>query len=214
MPTADAGSERPDMEHFALVIETINGTAWGPIARYMLKTKAQVLLCQEHHLGPGEVAAASAFALRLGWKPKIVPATKGDGGGWRGGVAIFARGGVVLAPPRVGPQEIIRARALAMLVEAPGYRPFTAVSVYLEHGKGMGPDNAAHMQELGLFLEAQGSHVPYVMGGDFQCDPAVMANFGFARRTTASLVASRDPRGTCRSTTATSEIDYFFCIIR
>ncbi len=33
---------------------------------------------------------------------------------------------------------------------------------------------------------------------------------GFAQRTSASLVAARNPRGTCRSSTCTSQIDFFF----
>ncbi len=125
-------------------------------------------------------------------------------------MAIFARWSVRLLPPRVGPYEIIPARAIAAVVEAPGYRPFTAVAAYLEHGKGVGAENMAHMQEIGLFLDAQGDRVPFVVGGDFQSDPEDAARMGFARRTGSSLVAARDPRGTCRSPSSISEIDFFY----
>ncbi len=105
---------------------------------------------------------------------------------------------------------MIPARAIAAQIEAPGYRPLTAVAIYLEHGKGIGSPNLQHMETVGLFLEAQGDHVPFIAGGDYQADPGEVARLGFAQRTSASLVASRNPRGTCRSSTSTSEIDFFF----
>ncbi len=171
MPSPDGAREGQDRCHFELIIDTINGTAWGPISRHLQCTKAQLLLCQEHHLGPAEAAAASAYALSQGWQPIILPATLGEGDGWRGGVAILARSPLRLLPPRVGPYEIIPSRAMAAVVEAPGYRAFTAVSIYLEHGKGVGAENMAHMQEVGLFLDAQGERVPFVAGGGFPGGP-------------------------------------------
>ncbi len=205
------GARAPqDKSHYELIIDTINATAWGPLSRYMLVTKADLLLCQELHLGPSEVPAASSYALRNGWQPVILPAAPGQGGGWRGGVAIFARRVLGLTPPRVGPYEVIPARAAAAVIEAPGYRPFTAIAAYLEHGKGLDDDNMAHLQEIGIFAEAQGEGMPFVIGADFQVDPSDMARMGFARKTNSSLVAARDPRGTCRSPISVSEIDYFF----
>ncbi len=199
-----------DMEHYSLIVDTANGTSWGPLARYLLCAKADLLLYQEHHLGPEELPAASALAQRLGWRSVFLPAEKGEGDGWRGGVAVLARGHIGLSPPRVGAYEVVPSRVLAVLVEAPGYRPFTALSAYLHHGQGLGDANMTIMEEMGLFIEAQGMHVPYLLGGDMQNDPADIARLGFAQRTHASLVASRDPRGTCRSSTATTELDYFF----
>ncbi len=99
---------------------------------------------------------------------------------------------------------------MAALVEAPGYRPFTAVSLYLRHGEGLSQDNLAMMQVVGASLESQGQHVPFVVGGDLQCDPSIMAAAGFAHRSGSTLVATRDPRGTCRSSTAATELDYYF----
>ncbi len=210
LPSPEGARQGQDRAHFELIVETLNGTAWGPISRYLLATTAQLLLVQEHHLGPSEAAAASAYALHHGWQPLILPAAPGEGDGWRGGVAIFARWSLRLLPPRVGPYEIIPARAIAAVVEAPGYRPFTAVAVYLEHGKGVGVENMSHMQEIGCFLDAQGAQVPFIVGGDFQSDPDDAARMGFARRSGGSLVAARDPRGTCRSPLAVSEIDFFY----
>ncbi len=196
----------PDVTHFSLRVETVNCTSWGPMCRYMMVARADLILCQEHHLGPSDIPAASALALRLGWQAIFLPAERGDGEGWRGGVAILARRPICVAPPRVGAHEVVPARAIAALIEAPGYRPFTALSVYMEHGRGVGPPNLAHLEEVGMCIEGQGEHVPFIIGGDFQADPDDWARVGFARRMSASLVAARDPRGTCRSSTATSEL--------
>ncbi len=208
-PEGQAAVRGEDMAHYSLVIDTVNGTSWGPLARYLQRACADVLLCQEHHLGPADVPAASALALRLGWHSIFIPAAPGEGGGWRGGVAVLTRAHIGMSAPRVGTFEVIPARVLAVLIEAPGYRPFTAVTAYLEHGQGLGDRNMQIMEEIGMFLEAQGTGVPFVLGGDLQNDPSELARLGFATRTSATIVASRDPRGTCRSSTATSELDYF-----
>ncbi len=49
-----------------------------------------------------------------------------------------------------------------------------------------------------------------MVGGDWQCDPTTMAAAGFANRSGSTLVATRDPRGTCRSPIAATELDYYF----
>jgi hypothetical protein len=210
LPGTEGERREPDKALFSLVIDSTNGTSWGPIRRYLLRTSADLALCQEHHLGPGDIPAAAAWALRHGWQPIIAPAQKGEGEGWRGGVAIFARRHLGISAPRVGAHELVPARAVAALVEAPGHRPFTAVSLYLEHGGGLGQVNIDHIGAVGRFLGAQGHHVPFVLGGDFQNDPADVAALGFARETGSSLVATRDPRGTCRSARAATERDFYF----
>ncbi len=211
LPTANDPVPSQDQDYFSLAIETVNGTAWGSMYNYLMTaTAAHIILCQEHHLGPADIPAASAAALRIGWQSIFVPATPGSGEGWRGGVAVFARRFVGLSPPRVGTYEVVPARALAVMAEAPGYRPFVALSVYLEHGHGVDAVNLHHLEQVGAFLEMQGEHVPFVLGGDFQADPSDLARAGFARRSGGSLVAARSPRGTCRSSTATSELDFFY----
>ncbi len=192
--------------HLALVIDTVNGTTWSSIRRYLHRTAADLVLIQEHHLGPEAIPAAKAWALRHGWQPVITPAVRGDGDGWRGGVGILARRHLGISPPRIGPYEIVQARAVAALVEAPGYRPFTAVSLYLQHGDGLSQDNLRMLEAVGAGLESQGQHVPFVPGGYMQCDPTTMAAAGFANRSGSTRVATRDPRGTCRSSTAATEL--------
>ncbi len=192
-----------------LAVETCNATAWGPLRRHLRRTKAHIVLAQEHHLGPSEVAARSAWALRAGWHSVFAPAEKGDNNGWRAGVAIFARPSMGLSLPRVGGHIIVPHRAVAACVEPPGHRLTTLVSLYLEDGKGVGRANLEHLAAVGNFLEAQGEGIPFIAGGDFQSEPGDLAAVGFASRTAGEIVAAGSPRGTCRSGRHASEIDYF-----
>ncbi len=89
LPAPTEDDQGNDKELFSLVVETTNATAWGTMARYLQRTRAQLVLCQEHHLGPGDTAAAAAFALRIGWQPMFLPAEPGEGEGWKAGVAIL-----------------------------------------------------------------------------------------------------------------------------
>ncbi len=208
---ANGGSGQSDgRQVFELTIETANATSWGSMKRYLRSTPAHLVLAQEHHLGPEAILAASAWALRRGWRSVFAPAVKGDGSGWKAGVAIFARDELGLSMPRVGSHVITPGRAVAALLEAPGYRPCTVVSIYLEDGAGLSAANLAHLEAVGNCIAAQGDDMPFVAGGDMQMDPSVLAAAGFATRTNSVMVASRDPRGTCRTSRTATELDYFF----
>ncbi len=209
LPGDGGGRNGQEGDHAQLTIVTCNATAWGPLRRYLRRAKADIVLAQEHHLGPAEIPARSAAALRMGWHSVFAPAQPGEGSGWRAGVAIFARPQMGLSHPRVGGHVVIPHRAVAACVEPPGYRPTTLVALYLEDGKGVGRENLDHLGEVGKFVASQGDKVPYVIGGDFQCSPEQLAATGVASHMEGEIVASGCRRGTCRSTKAISEIDYF-----
>ncbi len=200
---------RPDGEMAGLRVETCNATSWGSLRRYLRRTKAEVILAQEHHLGPLEVPAKSSWALRTGWHSVFAPAAPGEGQGWKAGVAIFARPHLGLSLPRVGSHIVVPHRAVAACVEPPGHRLTTLVSLYLEDGKGIGKENLEHIAAVGNFIGYQGADVPYIIGGDWQCKPEDLATTGFACQTGGEIISSACPRGTCRSSRKASEIDYF-----
>jgi hypothetical protein len=199
-----------DVGEFALMVDTCNSTSWGGAMRYLRRTRAHLVLLQEHHLPPDRVAGASAWALKNGWHSLFLPAEPGVGRGWRAGVAVLARPHVGLSAPVSGPIEITPSRIIAASIEPPGFRRCTVVSAYLEDGRGMGPVNLRHMESIGACIGAQGEHVPCIVGGDWQAPPEVVANTGFASQANVSLVASLDPRGTFRDVRKSSELDYFF----
>ncbi len=209
LPGGDGGGRGDERDLVGLSIVTCNATAWGPLRRYLRRAKADIILAQEHHLGPAEIPAKSAAALRMGWHAVFAPAQPGEGSGWKAGVAIFARPRMGLSLPRVGGHIVVPHRAVAACIEPQGYRPTTVVSLYLEDGKGVGRENLDHLGEVGKFVASQGDKVPFVVGGDFQCAPDQLAATGVASNMEGEIVASGSKRGTCRSARAVSEIDYF-----
>ncbi len=206
MPSAEADANDQG-DQFQLTADTVNATSWGSLKRYLRSSTAHLVLAQEHHLGPDAIPTASAWALRRGWRSIITPALRGEGNGWRAGVAIFARAELGLSMPRVGPHEVVLGRAVAALLEAPGYRPCTVVSLYLKDGDGLSAENYDYLEAVGRCIAAQGEGAHFIIGGDMQMDPSAIAPAGFAAKTGSVLVASRDPRGTCRSAKAATELD-------
>ncbi len=201
-------SEDKAKDKFQLIVDVCNGTAWGTVAKYLTKTRAHLVLVQEHHLPTGRVAEASQWALRHGWRTIWAPAEEGDGG-WRAGVCICARDPVAISAPRKGGAIVSDARVVAALAEAPGYRPTTVYSVYLKDGEGLSWKNLSVLADLGQHVRMQGEGSPFIAGGDLQMPPQAIAAAGIADRMHATIVATGCKRGTCRTPTSRSEIDYY-----
>ncbi len=196
-------------ETYQLVVDTCNGTTWPGIRRYLRRTRADLVLAQEHHLPPAAIAGASQQALRRGWQSIWLPAQPSDNGGWKAGVVILARDPVRISYPRAGGCEVSPSRVVAALAEAPGYRPFTAYSGYLIDGEALSNGNLGILADIGTHVKLQGEHHPYLLGADFQLPPQLLETAGFADQVGGTIVATGLRRGTCRSIKACSEIDYF-----
>ncbi len=206
------GHERADGvagEEYELVAETANTTGWGPLKRRLQTTCADLLLAQETWVLPSYKKEASDWAARNGWESVWAPAHTGPGGGASGGAAVFARRGLGLRLPTVGSHIIEEARAVAAVVEPPGYRPLLTISVYLIDGKRMQPANRAILSKVGKCAEAQGKGNLTIIGGDFQCQPSDVDGAGFPSMVGGKTVAAPSARGTFRTTRAASTIDFF-----
>ncbi len=199
----------PPKDMFALKIATANVTSWGSAINFLHRTDADLLLIQEHKLGEERMEAAIVWLRRRGWHAIMAPAKRGPNGGWSAGVAILAKSHLGISLPAVGSEVVCPAHVVAARVEAPGCRPFLAVSAYLQDGDGLGKTNMGMIQRIGLCIAAQGEDVPFVIGGDFQATPQQLATTGCAGQMGAVIVASADPRGTCRTHNSSREIDYY-----
>ncbi len=199
-----------DRAKYQLVVDTCNGTSWGTIARYLLQTKADLLLIQEHHLAPSQIAAASQWASKKGWQSVWTSAEQGDGSGWRAGVCICARAPVYLSLPRRGGSNVCGARAVAAMAEAPGHRPIAVYSAYLRDGEGLSAGNLEILASIGQHICLQGDEMPFILAADFQMAPEKVAAAGLADRIGAVICASGNRRGTCRTARGSSELDYFY----
>ncbi len=195
-------------ERFALTVDSCNATSAGSLYRFLKRTVADLVLCQEHHLPPRDIAGASTRLRCMGWQSMWLPAIPGKGGGWSAGVAVLARTPVMISLPPAGSDMVHPGRAIAAKVEAPGLRAFLAYSLYLRDGEGMSEENLGILGEVGAHAEAHDG-IPFIIGADFQNTPAAVAHMGFADSAGAAIMATGHPRGTCRMKKASTEIDFY-----
>ncbi len=137
------------------------------------------------------------------------PSTKGKRGGPSAGVAVFVREHIGMRAPPKGGHLVGEGRGLVCVVDAPGYRPFIAASVYGYSGKGPTAANADLLRAVGVRIQCQGEDWQHVIGGDFNLTPEQVVDIGFADQLNATIVSAECSRGTCRTPTAARTIDYF-----
>ncbi len=208
-PGHDGGKRAEAEGEFELEIETANTTGWASLKRRLKATDAHVLLAQETWIPPSRMAEASAWARKRGWKSIWAPAGTGPGGGPSGGVAIFAKDFLGLRLPDKGGHIWREARAVAGVLEAPGFRPMVLASVYLISGAGTSKDNMEVLADVGRGLRAQGDGWMAVMGGDYNLTPQAITDVGFDRQIEASVFFPPTARGTFRTAASSSLIDFF-----
>ncbi len=204
-------NEAEGVERFALRVITANTTAWGPLKSLLLRTDADVVLAQEHHLPHFCLAEASDWARRHNWHSIFLPAMETTSGGWSAGVAILARPHAALSAPRIGSETVVPSRIVAACIEPPGHRQCLVISAYLQDGEGLSAVNLGHLAAMGTCISMHGPCHPFIAGGDYQVKPEDVAQVGFGDQVGATLIASAAARGTCRSTRSYAELDYFFC---
>jgi exonuclease III len=196
-------------DDFRLRVESANTTGIKSLKRRLRDSESHVLLAQETRAMDDRCVALSAWALRRGWKSLWAPAAKGKGGGPSAGVAVFVRSHLGLRHPQTAGYVWHPSRAVAGIVEAPGHRPLIVASVYLHHGLGPVAENLRIMDDVARALAAQEGEWNSVIGGDFNMDPHALADCGIDREMGSSIVTPDTARGTFRTSTANSLIDYY-----
>ncbi len=200
----------PTGDQFKLKAVSINSTGWGALKEFLTVTDAHLIFGQEHRLPAHDVPAASAWARRQGWKSVWAPATRGPKGGWSAGTVVLARSFIGLRHPDVGGRIVDEARAVAAVVEAPGFRPFMAYSVYLHHGQGPSRANLGICASIGEHHERQGDPaLQFLIAGDWNLEPQILAGTGLTDTMQAKIVHPAGARGTCRTATRSVTYDYF-----
>ncbi len=205
----ERGRNTVGAEDFGLVAETVNSTGWGPLQRRLRATEAHIVCAQETWVLPGQVKSSSDWAYRNGWESVWAPARLGVGGGASGGVTVFARRGMGLRFPNVGPHILEEARAVAAMCDPPGHRPFMICSAYLIDGQGAGDANRSILGKISRAVGAHGDACMSLIGADFQCPPSAVQGTGFPDQLRGRILAASSARGTFRSSGASSNLDYF-----
>ncbi len=165
------GQDSDGGETFKLKIETVNSTGWSALKWRILTTDAHVICAQETWVNQAAVAGASAWARRNGWRSVWSPAATTKRGGTAGGVAILARDHMGLHLPPNDAHEVVPARAVMAVLEAPGQRAIRVLSCYLKHGVKATEENASTLALVGEVVQRCGDDEPCVVGGDFNMAP-------------------------------------------
>ncbi len=201
----------PPNEPFELKVVTANTSGWLPLRTFLLATDAHVVFGQEHRLAPDDIADASAWARRNGWKSVWAPAVQGPSGGSSAGTVVLARDCCGLRHPDVGDAVVVEGRAVGAMVEPPGCRPFMGYCAYFKDGQGLSRENLDIAAKVGDHVQAQGGgKVLYVIAADYNMEPETLARARLVDRIGGRIVAPTTPRGTCRTRTAARVYDYFY----
>ncbi len=196
-------------EPYSLTFETVNTTGWKGLKKRIKKSRAHVLLVQETWVDGQAMSSASRWALGRGWKSVWTPAERTAKGGLSAGTAVLARDWLGLRYPPKGGHQWHGARVCAAVVDAPGYRPCLAVAAYCHHGQRLAGPNLALLADVGAKYRALGNGWSMALGGDFNMSPSQLVASGFPAEIAAQVVATANPRGTCRTRLASNNFDYF-----
>jgi hypothetical protein len=196
-------------EPYSLTFETVNTTGWKGLKKRIKKSRAHVLLVQETWVDSQAMGSASRWALGRGWKSVWTPAERTAKGGLSAGTAVLARDWLGLRYPPKGGHQWHGARVCAAVVDAPGYRPCLAVAAYCHHGQRLAGPNLALLADVGAKYRALGNGWSMALGGDFNMSPSQLVASGFPAEIAAQVVATANPRGTCRTRLASNNFDYF-----
>ncbi len=82
-------------------------------------------------------------------------------------------------------------------------------SIYLRHGIGPGPENLGIVEDVARALRAQDGEWNSVVGGDFNMEPGTLADSGADREMGSSIIFPDTARGTFRTATVSSLLDFF-----
>ena len=188
----DAGQDK-----LALKMVTLNGSCWESCKAALLKGAERgghVFFVQENRLAqPNRIAEASQGLRALGfkslWSPAVCSETSGKQG-TSGGVALVVHGSLGLREA-TGGTDLVAGRVVGGIIEAHGYHPILAVSLYLEVGKKLGACNMGVLSTVGKFIEEAG--YSWIIRGDWNMDRKLVELTGFLARLGGSIVSPGRP---------------------
>ena len=190
--------------------ETMNATCENSARARLKETPADIVCVQEHRKRSDELEEATRLACRAGWKAAYDPALATVANGSSGGTGVVARDWVGTRAADALPAEVEwppTHRFSLRWVDAVVKGGILVASVYLETGSGYGGANIGILNMIGQVLRAYAR--PFILGGEWQMDQAVLAASGWLRAIGGTAVAPADEQFTCVSSRSASTIDYF-----
>jgi len=185
-------------------LDTCNPSSMTSAEKFVLpRSSADFISLQEtKRLGAAGSEGVARSAAAAGWNCSATPALRCDSDFASGGVAVAARSGIgVRAPDHIGVSSAIQHRIHVAKISALLKGGFFSLSVYLQDGVGLSELNLSLLQEVACV--AKSLNGPWVLAGDFNLEPSVLAASGFLQLAGGHIVAPK--HATCHN----SVYDYF-----
>ena len=192
------------------MLESLNSTCERSARARLAETPSDIVCVQEHHKLLHELDETKRLSMRAGWKAAYDGALSTTGKGTSGGTGIAVREWVGIRDADVLPTDVEwppAHRFSLRWVDAVIKGGILVASVYLETGSGFGGADIGILNMVGQVLRAYGR--PFVLGGDWQMNRAVLEASGWLRAIGGIAVAPADTEFTCVSSRAASTIDFF-----
>ena len=188
------------------MFESFNGSCLPTLKRRLEVTQAVVLMAQETGITDELHADVATWAGARGWHFLHTEAKPCRGGKTSCGAAVFARKEVGLRWPGTdqGSGELVRHRAVQVVVDLPGWPPLSCTSVYMVTGVGLNEENMGILKELGIALGGQGMHL---VAADWNNEPQHIEATGLPARRQMCLMVPE--QATCVTSTSSRRLDYF-----
>ena len=173
-------------------VDSANTNALQPgIDQVAQRTSADLVLLQEHRVHLARCPAARGMLKRLGLNAWLTPARTTDAGRASGGPAVLTRRGIGITPHDGAVPDAQRHRFCFAWTGA-GIRGGVHVgSVYLHTAEGLSPDNLQVLHEIAVATKTVRG--PWIIGGDWNMDPATLASSGWLDVVGGVIVAPTMP---------------------
>ena len=185
-------------------IDSYNGNSWHSVSeRYLGQSNADVALLQETKLPPDSVGGAMSLARQKGWNAVHAPAWKTAHDGTSGGVSVLSRRGFGIQDASHIVPQALRHRITISLINAVIPGGIFVISVYLRDSEGLSAENLCILESLATMIGTLDA--PYVISGDWNLPPDVMASSNWPKMVDGHIFATQVP--TC------NEMIYDFFIV-
>ena len=198
-----------------LKVATFNGNCWKTFQKFLATTDALVIFGQEHKLNSYQIVEATLWARKKGWNPFWAPCHISDKQGRSSGVCLFVRSYVQAWAPEGLSSIFWKHRGIGVVVSAGGLGPVLMCSCYFYTNSfaktKLTPANSRMLAALVQFIHS--THMPALIGADWQMEPQVLRASGVLGFTEMSIMDTKDRLGTCvpPKPATPSKIDYFLC---
>ncbi len=196
-----------DVSHRAaglFALDSVNGNSWNGALGYLQHSAADVAAFQESKRMAHQTQAAEREAVRFGWVASMQPAVRLDSGLASGGVGVAVKKHIGMARAMgAGEDTGLSYRTQLRWVSCAVRGGFHLGSVWLFPTEGLTQRNRRVLEEVALAL--RGVTGPWVLAGDWNLPPDLLAQSGWLDQVRGCIVAPAVP-------TCNAAVDDYFVV--